>query len=181
MSSRDLISRLQSANIHQGELPNLIIPLEHSSAFLLIIGNQAYLYNDVLSGTARNTSLAIGGSEAPRYPGSSSRMPLWTSWARTTRHNGWKGDRNEAFYLLREDGAIVYLQVNGGSGVTSGRAGHFDCNADTAFACFEVWRQGLKLSSPDLLVVAGDASNGQVVKVRLPGCGASGTANDERR
>ncbi|KAF2137166.1 uncharacterized protein K452DRAFT_302199 [Aplosporella prunicola CBS 121167] len=144
------------------QLPLLLIPLQHGPSFMLVGEKEIYLHQEIMTGNPTRSAVALASDEGPRYPGNSRRLPVWTSWARTGRNWIWNGKPEENFYLVREDGVVHYMQVNSRSGALTSKAGHFQCNVNTAFASLDV---GFYLDTPDVLVAAGDMSPGEIVKI----------------
>ena len=128
------------------------------------------MYTDVLRRTSSIESFPIY-EPAPNYPGTSSRLPLWTNWARPTRHvrdlresvigRDYESNDSDFVYLLREDGAIVHLAFRGADdpNVTVGNVADCDGHLNAAFAVVP-----LEHEEPDTLIVAGNASNGCLIK-----------------
>ncbi|KAK8188013.1 mono-functional DNA-alkylating methyl methanesulfonate N-term-domain-containing protein [Phyllosticta capitalensis] len=138
--------------------PQLLMPLQQGSAFVLVGQKEIDMYQNVLD-QPRRTNAGLSNPEPARFPGNSRRFPLWTSWARTDRNFG---RYEENFYLIREDGVVTYLAVNNQSGALASWAGNINCSVSTAFASLDV---GPALDSPDVLIAAGDSSQGEVVKI----------------
>ncbi|KAK8172736.1 mono-functional DNA-alkylating methyl methanesulfonate N-term-domain-containing protein [Phyllosticta citrichinensis] len=159
LSPKTIKTVLEGYPISSGQRrPQLLMPLQQGLSFVLVGKKDVDLYQNITTQPTRiPTSLA--NPEPPRFPGNSKRFPVWTSWARTDRNFG---RHDENFYLIREDGVVNYLTVNSRSGALTSNAGHFNCNVSTAFASLDV---GPALDAPDVLIAAGESSQGEIVKI----------------
>ncbi|KAI9831765.1 MAG: hypothetical protein M1819_004662 [Sarea resinae] len=145
------------------KLPLLFIPLTISSAFMLVCEHTISVYKDILTGTASPKTIPIGSTDAPQYPGSSRRAPLWTHWARPVRREEYSSKHDDLF-ICREDGIVRFLEISDESEImvnASMRAGVLSCNIDTAFASLD-----LGLDREDLLISGGDMSPGGLYMFR---------------
>lgn len=136
--------------------PLFVVPLHHASRFLLICESNAFICSNLLSGDPDFTSTGPLSEVPPRYPAVNRHLPLWTQWTRPLRN--FEND-TETLYLVREDGIISYIQVDSHA-VRCTEAGTFGCLVDSAFANIST-----ELNMPDMLVVAGDSSDGEVIKI----------------
>lgn len=75
------------------------------------------------------------------------------------------GRLDENFYIVREDGVVIYVQVNPATHATTTSAGQFQCTVDSAFAGLDVGKSSFALKNPDVLVAAGDMSYGELIKI----------------
>lgn len=151
--------------------PLLLIPRRNRRDFLLVCEHGNFIYKNVLARNSMMDSFQIF-QPAPNYPGFSRRLPLWTSWVRPLRryHNipaeeaagTYESEDLDFLYLLREDGAIVYLALSGVDrhDFTIDNATNIEGHFNEAFAVLP-----LKYSDPDVLILAGSASNGCLIKV----------------
>lgn len=90
-------------------------------------------------------------------------MPLWVQWDRAPRNPGFP---KEAFYLAREDGAIIYVELGGvANPLEISDAGSWPYPIDTAFACLKADGSEFAQSYPDVLVAGGFGSDGYLCKV----------------
>lgn len=132
--------------------PSVLIPLVKSTSFLLATPSQILVFKNVLDGST-NVPLNYPIPALEMRPIANSL--IWTYWARPMRN--W--NRNQQFddiYLCREDGKILYLEVDkGGDLRRQTPLGSLDCNIDTAFAIIPGGYE-----AGDLLVVAGSMSGG---------------------
>ncbi len=124
---------------------------------MLVCEKVIYVFENLLSGSATRRLIVLPSHEEARFPGSSRRAPLLTSWARPARNTT---HLQECLYLGREDGVVHYLQISGRKGGDTSKAGHFQCNIDTAFANLDIG-----LMKPDILVSTGDMSAGELYSV----------------
>ncbi|KAF2089554.1 hypothetical protein K490DRAFT_63693 [Saccharata proteae CBS 121410] len=156
---------VESYPLHPNErMPILLIPLQHGPNFMLVGEKDIYMHQDIMTGQTTRHSVSIGSDEEPRFPASSRRKPVWTSWARTGRNWITVNKTEENFYLMREDGVVHYMQVDVQSNASTSKAGHLDCSVDTAFASLDV---DYHLATPDVLVAAGDMTSGEIVRIGM--------------
>ena len=155
-------SDLHHAHIHAGQpldasssLPSLLIPLKNA-AFLLVHGTEIKRWKDILSGSATSSTLYPLPIE-PIYPGASSRRPIWANWCRPRRGQAVKTNTDH-LYLIREDGQVYLIQIDGDKVQTS-HAGDFECHVGTACASLGDSRD------PDILAIAGDMSSGRIQSI----------------
>ncbi|KAL9095200.1 MAG: hypothetical protein Q9165_002456 [Trypethelium subeluteriae] len=155
-------------NIEEAEYqsPLLLIPIRNRRDFFLICEHGAFIYTDVLTRDASMDSFE-NFQQAPISPGTSKRAPLWTNWARPVRryhylHEGGtefhrKPEELDFVYLLREDGAVAYLLLEGPDRHTITIGDATDCKGhfNAAFAS-----PPLGYKDPDILIAAGSASDG---------------------
>ncbi|PPJ55649.1 hypothetical protein CBER1_09544 [Cercospora berteroae] len=153
------------AQIHPGQalesantVPTLLIPLQ-DAAFILVVGSQPTLWRDILSGSIMGTPLA-SVDEMGLFPGNSSMLPVWSSWAKPRRSQAARSLR-DVVYLVREDGLLLYVTIpkSPSHGISQSIAGSFDCHVGAAFA--SLGDEG----DPDVLCVAGDTSGGKIVSI----------------
>lgn len=148
-----------------------LIPTSYYPNFLLVSGNKVIQWTDVLTGSPHQVMVSHeqpvedDSYPEPKYPASSSRLPIYTAWVRAERHHPrWKERSNEVFYLVREDGIIHQLMSHRGFSFTLSKAGKFACTGSAAFTSFLA---SDKFKDPDYLIVAGQGSSGQVISVSL--------------
>lgn len=99
----------------------------------------------------------------PLRPGSNKGEPLWVQWDRAPRNPDFA---KEAFYLAREDGAVIYVELGDISGsLDISDAGSWPYPIDTAFACLKADSSEFAQSYPDVLVAGGHGSDGHICKV----------------
>lgn len=99
----------------------------------------------------------------PLRPGSNKCQPLWVQWDRAPRNPGFA---KEAFYLAREDGVVLYMELSDVAGqLDISHAGSWPCPIDTAFACLKADSSEFAQSYPDVLVAGGHGSDGHICKV----------------
>lgn len=152
--------------------PNLLIPLRQRSSFLLVYEDEVHQFRSPLSGSAESYSFkAFAGEtdrEKPQYPGLSARLPMYTQWSRPNRNETWS-ENNDAVYLAREDGVIMYLEMpHAGVAAQSTWAGQFRGHLDTAFAYYQEWypdKDPREFAASDILITCGSMSVGQIIKV----------------
>jgi len=144
LPSRQVLPREESA-------PLLLIPFIKLSAFMIVSETRITVYNDILTGTPRQTIQSLRHLKGPEEPGLSRRLPIWTQWARPIR-------QKDAIYLCREDGIVQYLEFQNETNHTldsTHQAGRLDTTVDTAFAVIDVGP-----NTVDLLVAGGSSSEG---------------------
>ncbi|MCJ1402104.1 hypothetical protein MMC11_005323 [Xylographa trunciseda] len=150
---------------HQ-QCPLLLIPFTITTGFILVSEHSMAVYHNVLTGSMTPSQLEHERQDI-KEPGSSRKIPLFTSWARPARREDWNLE-NDAFYLCREDGSIRFLefQRNGLPGLTKSVVGGIRINVDTAFAVLDTGIGDVHSGgrSYDMLAAAGDMSNGTLVR-----------------
>ena len=153
------------------ELPLLLIPFQYTPGFMLIFENFITLRGNVLSGRySPHREGQILQNEPPEELGSCQQRPRWIQWARPVRRKEWKPE-GEFVYLCREDGLIVWLELEGIENIFSlpHNIGRLGINVDTAFASID--NHGLhynlkgSLSNDDFLVAMGDMSEGGLFRI----------------
>ena len=148
------------------ELPLLLIPFENSPGFMLVFERLITVRGNILADwSSPRRQQQILQSEPPEEPGNCQQRPLWTQWARPVRRKEWK-PQGEVIYLCREDGLVVWLELEGERSSISlpHNIGRLGINVDTAFASLDnngsyYIRDGT-LQSQDFLVAGGDMSEG---------------------
>ena len=139
------------------QLPLLLVPLQKSTAFMLVYENRITVYRDILTGNATAHALSLHHLEPPEEPGSSRRLPIWTHWARPSRHD-LHVQKQDNIYLCREDGVVHFLEIKDTVAQMidcTHKVGILGVNIDTAFASIDLGARDC-----DLLVVGGDMCNG---------------------
>lgn len=138
------------------QLPLLLIPLTKHTAFMLVSENNITLYKDILTGNASAHHLPLYGLEPPEAPWNS-KKPLWTNWARPSRHD-LHVQKQDSIYLCREDGVVHFLEINNDAAQSlncTHRAGNLDMIVDTSFASID-----LGAKDCDLLIAGGSLCDG---------------------
>ncbi|KAI9705342.1 MAG: hypothetical protein M1820_005172 [Bogoriella megaspora] len=90
------------------QTPLMLIPLGKSRDFLLICEHGALLFQNTLTTSVSNTPIRLP-THLPIHPGSSPRLPLWTSWTRPTVHAN-------SIFMVREDGILVSFNAKAVAG-----------------------------------------------------------------
>ena len=166
MLNSDCEARLLTLSSQELSHPDMIIPTGFSPSFLLISNHDVFLCDDILSGTP--TSRRVSGPGPPSPPNRwsrSERLPVFTGWAKAHRpHPDWKTKKREMFYMVREDGVLTCLEIESGGLVVIHPAGYASCHVSTAFACFIM---GDRWKDPDMFVLGGDMSQGEVLVVSV--------------
>ena len=86
------------------------------------------------------------------------RGPLWRGWSQPTRRDG---DYNDAFYLFREDGGMIYLTVEGEEvRLHAGGMRHLPTIPNGAAASIPTDR-----TVPDVFLIGGECCDGGVYNV----------------
>lgn len=140
-------------------LPLLLVPLTKSTAFMLVSEKRITIYRDILTGNATTHTLPLRVEEPPErfLVGASRRSPIWTQWARPSRHDP-HVQKHDNIYLCRDDGVICFLQIKDSVAQMVDSIHQVDnlgVNIDTSFASIDLGAYGA-----DLLVVGGDESDG---------------------
>ncbi|KAJ4289192.1 hypothetical protein N0V90_011534 [Kalmusia sp. IMI 367209] len=90
-------------------------------------------------------------------------LEIGARWDRAPRNPDFD---KEAFYLAREDGAIIYVERQDGANLLEiADAGSWPYPIDTAFACLKADGSEFAQSFPDVLVAGGFGSDGHLCKV----------------
>ncbi|KAF1976560.1 hypothetical protein BU23DRAFT_455784 [Bimuria novae-zelandiae CBS 107.79] len=144
--------------------PPLLIPLSRGPDFILVQSEYISVCKGVLAGppVTSKTSIPARFLDTLR-PGNNKNIPLWVQWDRAPRNPGFA---KEAFYLAREDGMILYVELGGNTNLLEiSDAGSWPCPIDTAFACLRAANSEFAQSYPDVLVAGGLGSDGHLCKV----------------
>ncbi|MCJ1431631.1 hypothetical protein MMC27_000986 [Xylographa pallens] len=149
------------------QCPLLLIPFTIITGFILVSEDSIAIYHNIQTENLKQDGLKHDCKDI-KEPGSSRKLPLFTSWARPTRREDWNLD-NDAFYLCREDGTVRFLEFYRGSIplLTKNEVGGVSINVDTAFAVLDddgIGKYHMGGRSYDMLVAAGDMSNGILVR-----------------
>lgn len=148
----------------EDDSPSLIIPLARRSDFLVVCDRHIATYTNILSGTHSRLESPVPNAMRPTLrPGESKSNPRWVQWSRATRNDSYP---KEAFYIAREDGRVLYVEV--GTSFTHPApydAGQLPHSVDKAFACLDIDTGFLNSLQPDVLVSPGVTSDGSVSKV----------------
>jgi hypothetical protein len=83
-------------------------------------------------------------------------------WERAPRNDNYP---KEVFYVAREDGRVMYVEVGSNKTYEISDAGEFSLSIDTAFANLDVDAGALNRLQPDVLVASGTAGDGCLAKV----------------
>lgn len=148
----------QESNGHrvapQYQLPLFIIPLRVSTSFIAVYKNNFCIVKDAQLAPPTFSEFNVDTRPASEYY-TGNATPLWASWARPFRLSGYGQD---CVYIVREDGYVDMLFVDGDAQVESTQVANLMCSASTAFGLM------FENSPSDILVVAGDAGPGGVWK-----------------
>ena len=153
------------------EIPLLLIPFQYTPGFMLIFENFITLRGNVWSDRCSpHREGQILQNEPPEELGSCQQRQRWIQWARPVRRKEWKPE-GEFVYLCREDGLVVWLELEGIENIFSlpHNIGRLGINVDTAFASID--NHGLhynlkgSLSNDDFLVAMGDMSEGGLFRI----------------
>ncbi|KAF2450230.1 hypothetical protein P171DRAFT_516156 [Karstenula rhodostoma CBS 690.94] len=144
--------------------PSLLIPVSRSTDFLLVQNKYISVCKGVLAGPPDITQHQIPSRFlAPLQPSSNKGHPLWVQWDRAPRNPDFAKD---AFYLAREDGVVLYVELGDIAGsLDISDAGSWPYSIDTAFACLKADSSEFAQSYPDVLVAGGHGSDGHICKV----------------
>lgn len=150
------------------QVPLLLVPLQKSTAFMLVSEKRLTVYRDILTGPARSQFVRFHNQEPPQEPGSSKRLPIWTQWARPMRNKA-HTELEDNIYICREDGVVHFLEIKDKVGNmldTTHRAGFLGVNINTSFAAIDMGFKGeiedelTDADSMDMLIGCGDMSDG---------------------
>ena len=157
-------SLLQTLTILDNRNPSLLIPLSRSADFLLVQSEYISVCKGVLAGPPTTLKTPIPDQFLKAlHPGSNKGTALWVQWDRAPRNPDFD---KEAIYLVREDGAVLYVELGGiADPLEISHAGSWPCPVDTAFACLKADGSEFAQSYPDVLVAGGFGSDGHLCKV----------------
>ncbi|KAF2279333.1 uncharacterized protein EI97DRAFT_172847 [Westerdykella ornata] len=143
--------------------PSLLVPLRRSPAFLLVFNGHISAYGNILSGTSQCYRTQIPPEMlAPVLPGDSNSSPIWVQWESAERNNEYP---KEAFYIAREDGKVLYVEVGRSMTLEISDAGSLPQTIDRAFASLQVDSDTLNRLQPDIFAAPGVSSDGYVSKL----------------
>ncbi|MCJ1378693.1 hypothetical protein MMC17_001792 [Xylographa soralifera] len=147
--------------------PLLLIPFTMTTGFILVSEDAMAVYWNIMTGSIKSDRLRLEHQDI-KEPGSSRKMPLFTSWARPTRREDWNLE-NDAFYLCREDGSVKFVEFHRDNlpRLTKSEVGGISINVDTAFAVLDddgIGKYHMGGRSYDMLVAAGDMSGGILMR-----------------
>lgn len=130
-------------------LPSLIIPLTKSTSFLVVTTSLIIMVNHFTSADMKFVRQPI--------PEIDLSLPMtWAKWTRPYRHQKYNKS-NDDIYLCREDGVILYVNINNTGSIEVHALGSLGCDVDGAFDTID-------FSDPshggDLLIAAGNTGNG---------------------
>ncbi|KAF9729356.1 hypothetical protein PMIN04_008040 [Paraphaeosphaeria minitans] len=154
----------RSALYFDNSIPSLLIPLNRSTDFLLVQNEYISVCKGVLAGPPVITHHQIlDGFLEQLRPGIDKGQPLWVQWDRAPRNPDFA---KEAFYLAREDGVVIYVELADIAGsLDISDVGSWPHPIDTAFACLKADSSEFAQSYPDVLVAGGHGSDGHICKV----------------
>ncbi|KAL2021939.1 hypothetical protein VTK56DRAFT_6358 [Thermocarpiscus australiensis] len=140
-------------------MPLLLIPLTVRSAFIAISADQIAVCTECLHGPPKFETVPFATEPTTaNYRGRAN--PLWVAWARPFRLEPYYKGR-DCIYLAREDGVVIFVQVDQESAVTgSTLIGNFPCSVSSAFAC--VYGE---CTTTDVIVLCSDSGPGGYWKV----------------
>ncbi|GAB7348970.1 hypothetical protein MBLNU459_g7953t1 [Dothideomycetes sp. NU459] len=166
-------SNLRATTLHDPQrlpkgypLPTLLVPIESNNASFLLLSKASAsidIYENILAGYATQKHIAVPW-QPPKNPGTSSKMPVWTAWARARRTSG-PAQTRDCLYLASEDGWVYYITLNKQSpaqGVNANTVNHLGCDISSAFTCYG------NVSQSDIFAVVGDLSQGGAHEVLMP-------------
>ncbi|KAF2998875.1 hypothetical protein E8E13_004422 [Curvularia kusanoi] len=143
--------------------PSVLVTLARSPDFLLIFDTHVSVYKDVLSGAPQRLVIPIPDHiTALIHPGDSVHRPLWVRWDRAPRISDYS---KECFYIAREDGRIMYLEIGPAGGVDMDDAGEWPYRIDTAFACLSIGNAESPHSVPDIIMTGAAGNDAFLCKV----------------
>lgn len=99
---------------------------------------------------------------SPLRPGDSTHRPLWVQWDRVPRNPDFP---KECFYIAREDGRIMYLELGPAGAVDMDDAGEWPYRIDTAFACLTIDKSEFSQSDLDVIMTGSAGNDGLVCRV----------------
>ncbi|KAK2872057.1 hypothetical protein FQN49_002590 [Arthroderma sp. PD_2] len=151
---RSIDPRITSLRLsHNYRLPTVLIPLIHSTSFMVATHSTLSIYKNILNSETTVTPINCPFPTLEDRP--RSRNQIWTHWARA-RRNRTRNAQFDDIYLCREDGMVIYLEIGKSGDIErQSNLGSLGCNLDTAFAILpEGYQAG------DVLVTAGSMCGG---------------------
>lgn len=137
----------------------MLIPFSKSPSFLLVTEHSLKVIENILTESVSTRAIKIPyRKESATRPGSS-KFPLLTNWARSASG---ADTSHECIYICREDGAVYYLQIADRRMGDVVRSGNLGTRVGIAFASVD-----MSLGFPEILLSAGDLSNGGLFSVRI--------------
>lgn len=138
------------------QLPLLLVPLTNCTAFMLVCEKRITVYKDILAGNAIAHTIPIRTHDPAEESGISQKLPIWTQWARPSRHDLHMQNQDN-IYLCREDGVVHFLEIKDGVQMvhSTHHVGELGVNVDISFASIDLGCKG-----SDLLLVSGDDCDG---------------------
>jgi len=141
------------------QMPLLLIPLTVRSAFFAISAGSIAVCTNVLEGSPVFENFDLGTQEKSDYYHGLDQ-PLWTAWTRPYRLSRFFADRTkDILYLAREDGVVVFVDIDQDNIGATSLVGEFKCSIATAFC-------SLYNDTSDILIVGGDSGPGGIWEVR---------------
>lgn len=137
------------------EKPLLIVPLTFNSAFFTVSAGQIWFCPNSLHQPAKFESFSL---EAQRDASSQSRqLQLWSAWARPYRLPTYNA-ANDSIYLARQNGSVVYLELNSDNLITSHvEVGNLKSDIGAFCTVFDQFG--------DILIVGGHSGPGTMVNL----------------
>ncbi|KAL1305304.1 hypothetical protein AAFC00_002207 [Neodothiora populina] len=161
----DYVTGIQHAQYHNplpilkgAPIPNLLIPIRSSAAFILTVGPDIWVYTNILTGHIEKVQRVVLPECDLQRPGSSPLSARWVAWARPRRNEG-PNQKEDYLYLAREDGDVFYFVLERQAPERHASASHvnnFNCHIDSAFACYGNQNQN------DFFAIGADMSDGAV-------------------
>ena len=140
------------------QIPLLVIPLTVRSSFLAVSQNSIGVCKDALQGPPNIEEVdteILTATDSHQGMG----HPLWTAWSRPFRRLDYHRNKDN-IYLAREDGVVMYLEIDSEDILSaSSHVGNMS-NISTAFTT-------VYSKFEDILIIAGDSSPGGIWKVNL--------------
>lgn len=129
--------------------PPILIPLIHSTSFLLVTPSTVHFFSDVVEQHVPVKKLPLSS----RADTDTDDL-IWTQWTRPLRHDVRNKDFDD-IYICREDGQVLYLEIRKGSVARNFVLGFLGCKLDTGFAILDGG-----FEAGDLFVATGSMSSG---------------------
>lgn len=145
-----------------------MIPYSNSPGFVLACGSTLHLYS-IVSGNVVSDFLEthpdIDPRLEPQNPEMFQEFPRFAAFSFCFRSHHYKQRKREIFYLLREDGVLLSIEIDpsiGRIGLGCRLAAKLHCYGSEAMVTFLT---SGTLADPDRIAVIGDMSDGRVLSI----------------
>ena len=149
----------------QDSLPLMLIPSMKPLSFLLVTETELVLYSKVTASRAERKAHPFKIDDDENAAAASSTSLLWTQWAKPKRHMLYN-QTNDDIFLVREDGYLRTYLVEYGQDFKVKMHFHPGGLGIRVDAAFCLLASPLHIGGGDILVAAGDTTDGGVFHLR---------------